>query len=67
MSYYCPSYGVWLTTNGTKSFVNYYRAIRDARADVQGLDDTMLKTFITDKDDTFSKQLGWNILAVVRE
>jgi hypothetical protein len=48
-----------------KAFVNYYTALRGARSDVSDLAPVIEDYFMKEVDDTFAKQLGYNILAVV--
>ncbi|KAK0710573.1 glycoside hydrolase superfamily [Apiosordaria backusii] len=47
------------------AFVNYYAALRGARTDVAEPAPVLEDYFMKEVDDTFSKQLGYNSLAVV--
>ena len=48
-----------------QAFVNYYQSIKDARSEVSDLIPVFEGYFMQERDNTFGKQLGWNILAVV--
>ncbi|KAK4150040.1 hypothetical protein C8A00DRAFT_46482 [Chaetomidium leptoderma] len=48
-----------------EAFVNYYAALRGARSDVSDLAPVIEDYFMQEVDDTFAKQLGYNILAVL--
>ncbi|KAK4173161.1 hypothetical protein QBC36DRAFT_293687 [Triangularia setosa] len=48
-----------------KVFVNYYAALRGARIEVAELTPVIEDYFMKKVDDTFSKQLGYNILTVL--
>lgn len=45
--------------------MNYYRALQDARSDVSDLAPVIEDHFMKEVDNTFAKQLGYNILAMV--
>ncbi len=49
-----------------QAFVNYYKAITGARSDISGLFNMIEDRFMQEQDDTFGKQLGYNVLALVR-
>jgi hypothetical protein len=48
-----------------KAFVNYYDALEGARSDVSDLAPVIEDYFMKEVDNTFAKQLGFNILALV--
>jgi hypothetical protein len=48
-----------------KAFVNYYEALEGARSDVSDLAPVIENYFMKEVDNTFAKQLGYNILAMV--
>lgn len=45
--------------------MNYYDALREAQQDVDLLIPVMEDYFMKEFDDTFAKQMGYNILAAV--